>query len=890
MGTKGHTLNAVLNLPSGANWLKADLHIHTPGSGNDFKGNGEDTTAKDIVDIAIQKGLEVIAVTDHNTVAWCDGVREAAKGTDLVVFPGAEVSTKEGHVLAIFDVDAETQELNRFLDRAEIPPDRIGHVSYSSELGIQETANVIAKFGGVAIAAHADGERGFLKSISTGLGRERAYLSKNLWAIEIVDTESREKHLSGQFFPPRRMTCLQFSDSHKLGKDMGRRSTFLKMGEKNLNGLKLALLDPDIRVAFYEDELPTPECAILGMWVTNGFLDGQKMRFNDGVNCLIGDTGSGKSLSIELIRFALDQQPEVPKIHEEIKSLLRHQLGNPGTVHVLLGRGSSKYLVERTWSDPLFAPTVQRVETNGSLTQVEASSIREFFPIKCYSQSEIIEFARDKSVRLSLTDDLIDISREVNSIRNVKGKLRQNAANIISEEDAEESIRKQIALRPTLVEQLSLVDQKLPQDRVREQENWYREQSMLDHANEEIGSLNAKIADAMSQLERLPRWGSELEELPNQDSLTRLEKAIQDWQTQVANSKLELTEKLNELVRVNSVILREWSSRFEAKEAEYRSILETLDTSGQGFPSLAEFRKKIQESIDELDERRLSLDEGVLPRIVELKKERDCLLTELQELRKSITGKRERKASELTAKLKYNVRLRVHARQDKEPFKHALTDIAVGARLREQYIDLICKSHPVPFVKKMLNNDFVYLANEYGVDASRLQTLWDVVLERKKLDELYEMQLADVDDIIEVQLEVKQGDYKNIEELSHGQKCRVVLMVALAEGDFPLLVDQPEDALHAHGIEEGIVSNLRFNRGARQCVFATRNANILVSADSDQIIALEASAESGWVESTGSLDRYDHNRLVIHHVEGGKEALRRRNSLYTLQHFVFEED
>ena len=140
--------------------------------------------------------------------------------------------------------------------------------------------------------------------------------------------------------------------------------------------------------------------------------------------------------------------------------------------------------------------------------------------------------------------------------------------------------------------------------------------------------------------------------------------------------------------------------------------------------------------------------------------------------------------------------------------------------------------------------------------------------------------------IIEVQLEVKQGSYKNLEELSHGQKCRVVLMVALAEGDSPLLVDQPEDALHAPGIEEGIVSSLRNDRGARQCIFATRNANILVSADTEQIIALEADAENGWVKSTGSLDSYDHKRLVIYHVEGGSDAFRRRNTMYTLRHSV----
>ena len=888
MTTTHHTLNHVLNLPNGAQWFKADLHIHTPAS-EDFKGNREDTTPRDFVDIAIEKGLDAIAITDHNTVDWCDKVREAAKGTGLVVFPGVEVSTKDGHVLALFDVNAKTEDMKEFLISVKIPYHKFGDVEYSSSLEIREISDVIAKYGGVAIAAHVYQKRGFLKMIQVAQHRNDAYRSPNLWALEIIDSESREKHQSGEYCPPRRMTCLQFSDSHKLGEDMGKRSTFLKMGEKNIGGLKLALLDPDIRVRFSEDELPTPECTVLGMWVTNGFLDSQQMRFNDGVNCLIGDTGSGKSLSIELIRFALDQQPVVRKIQQEVKSLLEQQLGSTGTVHVLLGKGSSQYLVERTWSKSLSAPFVQRIEDDDSLSQVEVSDIRKFFPIKCFSQSEIIEFARDKSIRLSLTDDLIDISDELVSIDNIKGKLQQNAASIISMEGNAKSIRRQVASKPTLVEDLSRVDKILPQDRIKEQELWYREQKMLNLAKEQINSLSGKLVDAMSKLDQLPKWGCELDGLPNKDSLSELEKALQIWQAQVANSQQDLSDKLDELIKIYTGIRQDWSVRFENKEAEYRVSLERLDVSGRGFQSLADLRRDIQEQISVLDEKSLTLDERVLPQIIELKKEREHLLTELQKYRKLITGKRENKAKDLTDQLKENVRLRVHARQNNELFKQLLTDIAQGSRLGEQNVDFLCKCYPVPFVKKMLNNDFNDLANEYGVLASKLEAIWNTILDRNKLNELYELQLVDVDDIIEVQLEVRQGDYRNLEELSHGQKCRVILMVALAEGDFPLLVDQPEDALHAPGIEEGIVANLRNNRGARQCIFATRNANILVSADTEQIIALEADAENGRVQSTGSLDSYAHKELVIYHVEGGSEAFRRRNTMYTLRHSVDED-
>ncbi len=885
MTTKNRMFRDVLKLSSGAQWLKADLHIHTPAS-NDFKGDRENTTPHDIVNAAIKKELDVIAITDHNTVDWCDKVRSAAKGKNLVVFPGVEVSTKEGHVLAIFDVDASIDKMKDFLVTVKILSSQFGDLEHSSEFDFEETLDAIAEFGGVAIAAHPYDKRGFLKMIAVPQHRKSAYQSNNLWAIEINDSESRDEHMSGKLYPPRRMTCLQFSDSHDLLEDMGKRSTFLKMGERNLGGLKLALLDPDIRVRFDEDELPTPECTILGMWVTNGFLDSQKIRFNDGVNCLIGDTGSGKSLSIELIRFALDQQPVVPKIQREVNGLLEHQLRDTGVVHVLLRKGASRYLVERSWGEPPSAPFVQGLDGDGGASHLTLSDIQDFFPIKCFSQSEIIEFARDNRVRLSLTDDLIDISDEIDSIESLKGKLRHNAAAITSEEEKAAATRKQVARRAGLIDDLSRVDRVLPLDRIKEQALWYKEQKMLEDANDKISNLRGGLGDAISRLKQLPVWGKELDGLPNKESLAELENSFQAWTADVAKAQQELEDRLEELIKSNSFIRRKWSERFENKEADYRASLEMLDATGMGYQALAEHRKGIQGQITVLDEKEVALKEQIKPRIAELKEEREHLLNELQRFRRLVTGKRVSKASDLTAKLKDNVRLRVHARQDKDRFIQLLTNIAQGSRLGAQNVELLCQSHPVPFVKKLLNNDFDDLANTHNVQASRLEALWNTILEREKLSDLYELQLVDVDDTIEVQLEVQQGNYKNLEELSHGQKCRVVLMVALAEGDFPLLVDQPEDALHAPGIEEGIVSNLRNNRGARQCIFATRNANILVSADSEQIIALEADAENGRVKSTGSLDSYNHKRLVIYHVEGGRKAFSRRNAMYTLRQSI----
>ena len=49
---------------------------------------------------------------------------------------------------------------------------------------------------------------------------------------------------------------------------------------------------------------------IHGLEVTGGFLDGMRLEFGEGLNCLIGGRGTGKTTVLELIRWTLDQMPD----------------------------------------------------------------------------------------------------------------------------------------------------------------------------------------------------------------------------------------------------------------------------------------------------------------------------------------------------------------------------------------------------------------------------------------------------------------------------------------------------------------------------------------------------------------------------------------------------
>ena len=74
--------------------LRADMHVHTDHS------KDSRTSPKDVVKRAIELGMDVIAVTDHNTVSGSLESEKYARGRILVI-PGQEVHCKEGEVIVL---------------------------------------------------------------------------------------------------------------------------------------------------------------------------------------------------------------------------------------------------------------------------------------------------------------------------------------------------------------------------------------------------------------------------------------------------------------------------------------------------------------------------------------------------------------------------------------------------------------------------------------------------------------------------------------------------------------------------------------------------------------------------------------------------------------------
>ncbi|MHC1775316.1 MAG: PHP domain-containing protein [Lentimicrobium sp.] len=96
---------------------KADLHIHTVLS----PCGSLEMSPKTIVETALEKKLDIIGITDHNSTRQCRVVADEAKKAGLTVYCGTEVTTKEEvHCLAFFENFEKLDEFQHFLD-AHLP-------------------------------------------------------------------------------------------------------------------------------------------------------------------------------------------------------------------------------------------------------------------------------------------------------------------------------------------------------------------------------------------------------------------------------------------------------------------------------------------------------------------------------------------------------------------------------------------------------------------------------------------------------------------------------------------------------------------------------------------------------------------------------------------------
>ncbi|MCI0557269.1 MAG: PHP domain-containing protein, partial [Nitrososphaera sp.] len=145
----------------GSCFYKADFHNHSPAS-KDFADRT--VTPEAIIEAAAKQAIDIFAITDHNTAEWVDRLQAASKGSTVTIIPGVEITTPEGHILALFEPGFEGAKITDLLIKIGIKREVHGKEEAISEFHAEEVLKEIQAVGGIAIAAHANSDNGLLRT------------------------------------------------------------------------------------------------------------------------------------------------------------------------------------------------------------------------------------------------------------------------------------------------------------------------------------------------------------------------------------------------------------------------------------------------------------------------------------------------------------------------------------------------------------------------------------------------------------------------------------------------------------------------------------------------------------------------------------------------------
>ena len=267
-------------------WYTMDLHNHTPASADYQQSN---LSYLDLLQQAEHRGLDLIAFTDHNTIAGYQKMQSEIQQLEMLenlnrmlpeeqsrlkeyrrllkrilVLPGIEFTATFGfHILGIFSPETTVREIEHLLLELNIPEDQLdnGSVTIGAGVDVITAYRLISEAGGIVIAAHANSNNGIaMRGFPIGGQTKIAYTQDpNLHALEVTDLEKRGRRTTANFFNgtkpeyPRRMHCIQGSDSHRLEADpqrnkvlgIGERATDIYLPELSFDAIKKVFLSND---------------------------------------------------------------------------------------------------------------------------------------------------------------------------------------------------------------------------------------------------------------------------------------------------------------------------------------------------------------------------------------------------------------------------------------------------------------------------------------------------------------------------------------------------------------------------------------------------------------------------------------------------------------------
>ena len=689
----------------GARWWKFDFHTHTPASRDTYwrKSNNE-PTPKQWLQHFMNAEIDCIAITDHNSGTWIDGLKAAYECMkqdnetgfrELHLFPGVEISVHGGfHLLALFDTDTTTSDIDTLIGAADYDGAK-GDSDGVTRKSAVEVLEAVVRAGGIPIPAHVDADKGLLQlrdNTSTRPALDANTLRQIFKCQDIVSKEVIDRSKP----KPALYEEAKLSWSEVLGSDChsfqgenlpGSRYTWVKMAEPSLEGLRLAMMDgegfsirrSDDPETFDPFQLPSRFVEAVEIkkarYMGNG--DAARLPFSPWLNALVGGRGTGKSTVIHAIRLAAKRENELASFDEKSEPRLTFEQFN----RVPTGRVETGGLTAST----LIALTMMRdevryrlrwkcgtgryrrddllVEEDNGKDDWEKSSIQaitpERFPIRIFSQGQIAALAgENQQALLQVIDDAAGVKARQEKLNEARNTFYASRARI-------RELNSKLGNRDHIIVQRQDIGRKLK--RFEESGHTeilkaYRLRSLQRREADrqfraaEAASEHIEAAVEHLQPEDLPA-GLFVNESDEDREATAIMETLATTVRAAAANLRKNAQQLREVIETQRRALATsgWQKAAEQAGVDYRRLIDTLQAEGVSDPS--EYGRLVQE--------RQRLD-SELERLESMRKERDRLvgqaqsrLREVLEARRKVSRTRDRFLEEMLAQ---NTFVRIRSR------------------------------------------------------------------------------------------------------------------------------------------------------------------------------------------------------------------------------------
>ena len=233
--------------------FKADLHIHTVLS----PCGDMEMSPVNIINAAVEKGLDIIGITDHNTTRHCELISELGKEKGIFVLMGAEVNTREEiHCLTFFETLDQLAEFQSFFDLwlpdikndpgsfgYQVQVNRQEEIIYEEDRSlfgainrsVDEVEEKVHEMEGIFIPAHIDRSR---NSVYSQLG----FFPEDLPVDAVEISRASDPSVFITLHPEiSGFTVIRSSDAH-FPWDIGRVLSFFDLRNMSFPEVKLALM------------------------------------------------------------------------------------------------------------------------------------------------------------------------------------------------------------------------------------------------------------------------------------------------------------------------------------------------------------------------------------------------------------------------------------------------------------------------------------------------------------------------------------------------------------------------------------------------------------------------------------------------------------------------